>query len=402
MLVVFDVDGTLIGGEAADWLAFGTAIESVLQFAADETFFAGLPEVTAQSIAEAAIRASGAALGAGLERRIHDEYFRGLRLAHNSNPLTFQPRRGVLELLQRLTSMPGVKVALATGDWQATIAFKLAAAGIDFSTFPIATSSDTPRRADIIRLAAERAGLPLSQTVYVGDGVWDMRACRELEIPFIGTGGRTHRLSESGVEHLLEPLEPAAFLFLLQALGLPCQPDRPVASHEGSPSPPNREMVPPDRASLQIAPSVIRRAAGGDASAIEGLYRELVSGPLTHVLPGQIATLSESSTSFLLVVESDGVVCATALLNICADAMYGTQPFGVIENIVVTEAMRGRGIARLLLEYIEQLAVEHHCTKLMLLSGTAREAAHAFFRRNGFASDTKHAFVKYRRQFSNQ
>jgi len=147
---------------------------------------------------------------------------------------------------------------------------------------------------------------------------------------------------------------------------------------------------------------VIRRAAGGDASAIEGLYRELVSGPLTHVLPGQIATLSESSTSFLLVVESDGVVCATALLNICADAMYGTQPFGVIENIVVTEAMRGRGIARLLLEYIEQLAVEHHCTKLMLLSGTAREAAHAFFRRNGFASDTKHAFVKYRRQFSNQ
>jgi hypothetical protein len=50
-----------------------------------------------------------------------------------------------------------------------------------------------------------------------------MRACRELEIPFIGTGGRTHRLRESGVEHLLEPLEPAAFLFLLQTLGLPRQ-----------------------------------------------------------------------------------------------------------------------------------------------------------------------------------
>jgi phosphoglycolate phosphatase-like HAD superfamily hydrolase len=218
MLVIFDVDGTLIGGESADWLAFDTAIESVLQFAADESFFAGLPEITAQSIAEAAIRASGAEPGNGLEQRIHDEYFRGLCLAHSSDPLTFQPRPGVPELFRHLASMPGIKVALATGDWHPTITFKLAAAGLDISAFPLATSSDTPRRADIIRLAAERAGLPLSQAVYVGDGVWDMRACRELGMPFIGTGARTQRLSESGVQHLLEPLEPTAFTTLLHTL----------------------------------------------------------------------------------------------------------------------------------------------------------------------------------------
>ncbi|HSI11209.1 MAG TPA: HAD family hydrolase [Chthoniobacter sp.] len=220
MLVIFDVDGTLIGGEAADWLSFDTAIESVLGFAADATFFAGVSEITAQSIAEAAVRASGAETGSGLEQRIRDEYFRGLRLAHSSDPLTFQPRPGVPELLQHLTSIPGVKVALATGDWHPTITFKLAAAGIDISNLPIATSSDTPRRADIIRLAAERAGMPLSQAVYVGDGPWDMRACRELDLAFIGTGARTDRLSESGVQHLLEPLEPVAFISLLRTLGL--------------------------------------------------------------------------------------------------------------------------------------------------------------------------------------
>jgi len=218
MLVIFDVDGTLLGGEAADWRAFDTAIESVLDFVADETFFSGLPEITAQSIAEAAIRASGAPSGNGLEDRIRDEYLRGLRLAHRSDPLLFQPRSGVQELLPHLASMPGVKVALATGDWHSTINFKLAAAGIDISTFPMATSSDAPRRADIIRLAAERAGLPLSQAVYVGDGVWDLRACRELEIAFIGTGQRTDRLAEVGVEHLLEPLETTAFLALLRGL----------------------------------------------------------------------------------------------------------------------------------------------------------------------------------------
>jgi N-acetylglutamate synthase-like GNAT family acetyltransferase len=76
------------------------------------------------------------------------------------------------------------------------------------------------------------------------------------------------------------------------------------------------------------------------------------------------------------------------------------QPFGVIENVVVTEAMRGHGLGRLLLEYMEQLAIAHDCTKLMLLSSTLRDATHAFFRRNGFSGDSKLAFVKYRRQLT--
>jgi N-acetylglutamate synthase-like GNAT family acetyltransferase len=150
---------------------------------------------------------------------------------------------------------------------------------------------------------------------------------------------------------------------------------------------------------VQATPSVIRRATADDASAIESLYRELVSDPLVRVLPEQIATLSDSPASFLLVAEADGAVCATALLTICPDAMYRAQPFGVVENVIVTQAMRGRGFGRLLLVHVEQLARDHHCTKLMLLSSTTREAAHLFFRRCGFTSETKHAFVKYRRQF---
>ena len=151
---------------------------------------------------------------------------------------------------------------------------------------------------------------------------------------------------------------------------------------------------------LQSASAAVRRATVDDAPAIESLYRELVSDLHIRVLPEQVATLADSASSFLLVAEADGVVCATALLTLCPDVMYRTQPFGVLENIIVTQAVRGRGYGRLLLANIERLASAHHCTKLMLLSSTAREAAHVFFRRCGFASDTKQAFVKYRRQFT--
>lgn len=151
--------------------------------------------------------------------------------------------------------------------------------------------------------------------------------------------------------------------------------------------------------SSDAIPSVIRRAVADDAPVIESLYRELVSDPLIRVLPEQVAALHDSAASFLLVAEADGMVCATALLTICPDVMYHTQAFGVVENVVVTGAMRGRGLGFRLLEHVEHLARACDCTKLMLLSSTAREGAHAFFRRCGFAGDTKQGFVKYRSQF---
>lgn len=144
----------------------------------------------------------------------------------------------------------------------------------------------------------------------------------------------------------------------------------------------------------------IRRAAPEDAAAIQGLYRELLDDAQIRVLPEQVAAIAETSATFLLVVEVEGAVCATALLAFCADVMYGDQPFGVVENVVVTRSRRGQGLGRRLLAHAVQLATERDCTKLMLLSGTHRHEAHAFFRSCGFMGDTKHAFVKYRSQFA--
>jgi N-acetylglutamate synthase-like GNAT family acetyltransferase len=141
---------------------------------------------------------------------------------------------------------------------------------------------------------------------------------------------------------------------------------------------------------------VIREASSGDAKAIEALYRELVSDPLVCVLPDQLAAIAASATSFLMVVEVDGAVCATAQLTVCPDAMYRTQNFGLIENVVVAQSMRNRGLGRALLARLEQMAAAFDCTKVMLLSSAKRTTAHAFFRHCGFSGEAKNAFVKYR------
>ncbi len=217
MLIIFDVDGTLIGGEAHDWASFDAAIAEVTGFSPTQDFFDSLPEITAQAIAEASLRAANRPLGAGLEERIRDGYLRRLQQAHANDARAFAPRTGVVALLSHLNSLPGVAVAIATGDWHSTISFKLSAAGIDISAYPMATCSDAARRSDIIRLAAQRAGRPLSEAVYVGDGVWDFRTCCDLGLPFVGTGTRPHLLKQAGAEHIIEVLEQALFLGAVEA-----------------------------------------------------------------------------------------------------------------------------------------------------------------------------------------
>jgi phosphoglycolate phosphatase-like HAD superfamily hydrolase len=79
----------------------------------------------------------------------------------------------------------------------------MTSAGLCYDDYPAASGDDALNRESIIRLsmqrAAERYGR-VDSTVYVGDGVWDARACGSIGIPFIGIGrdGRAARLSAEG------------------------------------------------------------------------------------------------------------------------------------------------------------------------------------------------------------
>jgi N-acetylglutamate synthase-like GNAT family acetyltransferase len=140
----------------------------------------------------------------------------------------------------------------------------------------------------------------------------------------------------------------------------------------------------------------VRRAARGDAPAVEALYRSLVPGDANiSVDPERVAALEHDTTNYLLVVEVGGVVSGTAFVTICLDAMYGFQPYGVIENVVVFPALRGQGAGAALMSAIEQVARGARCTKLMLLSTRSRGDAHAFFIKIGFDGERKRGFVKY-------
>jgi phosphoglycolate phosphatase-like HAD superfamily hydrolase len=217
MLIIFDVDGTLLDGELHDWAAFDQALFAVLGFAPTVAFVQALPDVTARTMVEAALRAVTREPGMGLEEQIEKERLDRLRQAFAANPLAFAPRPGAAALLAHLNAIPGFRVAIATGDWYSSISFKLAAAGLDLSPYPMATATDASRRSEIIQVSARKAGGSIAEAIYVGDGPWDLRACLELGIPFIGTGSRPGCLREAGAAYIAETLAIESFMTALRA-----------------------------------------------------------------------------------------------------------------------------------------------------------------------------------------
>jgi N-acetylglutamate synthase-like GNAT family acetyltransferase len=140
----------------------------------------------------------------------------------------------------------------------------------------------------------------------------------------------------------------------------------------------------------------VRPATGADAPEIQRLYDELVPGDRNiRVAPERLEALRLDKHNRLLVLEAEGQVCGTAFLTIGLDSMYGFQPFGTVENVILAPTHRGRGLGRVLMSAVEEEARSCGCTKLMLLSSVKRVEAHSFFSRIGFDGEKKRGFVKY-------
>jgi len=144
----------------------------------------------------------------------------------------------------------------------------------------------------------------------------------------------------------------------------------------------------------------IRRAGAADAESIGILYNELNTLSVPSVLPERIATIANSEHTHLLVCEDGGNVIATALVCLCQDVMFDSQPFALIENVVVSADYKREGIGKSMMDYIEAFCVEQDCSKIMLQTSSKNRDARDFYTALGYDPDAKIGFIKYRRYFS--
>ena len=114
--------------------------------------------------------------------------------------------------------------------------------------------------------------------------------------------------------------------------------------------------------------------------AINGLLPQL--SPSTSALKeGDLRNIVDSeSTKLFLAIDEDGVFGMLSLVLF----RIPTGRKAWVEDVVVDEKARGRGVGKLLTEHAIQVAREHGAHSVDLTSRPSREAANALYQRVGF------------------
>ena len=202
-LVIFDIDGTLTETMKVDEQCFVRSFNDLFGFDDIDTDWSHYPRTTDSGIFHDVFTSRiGRSPAAQEVSRFRRHFIQLLAAASSQSP--FASVAGANRLLSQLAQAGSHRVSLATGSWRDSARLKMASAGMCFDEHPAATADDALDRESIMTLsrqrAAERYGESFACTVYVGDGVWDARACRSVGVPFvgIGTGSRATRLSAEG------------------------------------------------------------------------------------------------------------------------------------------------------------------------------------------------------------
>lgn len=132
-----------------------------------------------------------------------------------------------------------------------------------------------------------------------------------------------------------------------------------------------------------------------DLPKLAELYEELSGEPSSLEAMRESFAAMEGDPRYLIMgVHSDGELAGSAMGVVCGQLSRDARPFMVMENFVIAEKHRRKGLGRTLLAEMERLAVERNCRLIMFISSMKRKQAHAFYRSAGYNPDDVLGFKK--------
>jgi phosphoglycolate phosphatase-like HAD superfamily hydrolase len=211
-LAIFDLDGTLTRTTRADAACYVRAVREGFGILSVDSDWTKYTHSTDSGITDEIFQSHFRRPPTPDETaRFKQQFVDLLAETFRREPDSCCEMAGAVAALQRLRAHPRWRIALATGSWRACAVLKLQSAGLNLDGVPAAFADDSFAREEIIALARSRALACYGQSgfgrvVYIGDAPWDVRAARQLGIPFLGIGGgrKAERLLRDGASEVLQ------------------------------------------------------------------------------------------------------------------------------------------------------------------------------------------------------
>jgi phosphoglycolate phosphatase-like HAD superfamily hydrolase len=210
-LIVFDVDGTLTDTTAVGAEGFWQAAREVLRLPPNHPQW--LDEV--EHYTDLGIASQHCKIAFGRDLTASEIDFLKRRLVASldaallANAECIRAMPGAAKVLAAIGSTSDFCAAIATGCFLASAEFTLRKTGLFDGSIPMAGCDNAPSREAIMLSAARKAGAKhacqFSSVTYVGDGVWDIKAARNLGWGFIGiaSGDGAEQLRRAGAAMVL-------------------------------------------------------------------------------------------------------------------------------------------------------------------------------------------------------
>jgi phosphoglycolate phosphatase-like HAD superfamily hydrolase len=226
-LALFDIDGTILDSNEFDAACYVDAVREILHIDAVDVDWSKYRHVTDTGILmEIYGKQFGREIPPDLVATVRERFVEAVHCGLKDQRMIVRRIRGVNRALEALKDHRWL-VSFATGGWRESSEAKLQYAGIERGRYDLFSSNDDHRREEIIRLAIEKAGGDsnpgrFDRIVYIGDGIWDLQACRKMGICFLGMGRDHSALLRNGATHALADYEDSPrFFSSLRHCGVP-------------------------------------------------------------------------------------------------------------------------------------------------------------------------------------
>lgn len=201
--IIFDINGTLVESYDFDSLCYMEAVRDVLGEVAIHDSWEKYNHVTDSGILQQIIEENELNNAAGLIAEVRGVFGAKIR-RYIDDGGTCELVPGAPEALARLVK-DGFKVGLSTGGWRHMARMKLQRAGIPIDSLPLTSSDDDVDRVRIMEKCLNRLGGYPQRAIYVGDGIWDLKASANAGCAFIGVGERLKGFCSQWVRDFLDP-----------------------------------------------------------------------------------------------------------------------------------------------------------------------------------------------------
>lgn len=142
----------------------------------------------------------------------------------------------------------------------------------------------------------------------------------------------------------------------------------------------------------------IREIKRNELNGLLELYthlHELGIPEYTEHLHNTWNSICNDENHHIIVCELDGKIVSSCVCVIIPNLTRNIRPYAFIENVVTHTDYRGKGYATKCLDYAKEIAVKNNCYKMMLLTGAKEDNTLNFYKRAGYNSADKTAFIRW-------